>query len=178
MSREDLELPKFRRGSLFSMAAKIALKQGKKFISSGAEARLQTLVDQADILVNHVGRLKGAAMKAVQTLSIEGQDFFPPEVMQVLEKLQSQAPPIKNEVLINEIRGQLGESKFHELKNLSSKPIASASIGQVYEAQYQGRPVVVKVQYPGVAESVDADINTLKKLLNALLLVSQKSQPQ
>jgi predicted unusual protein kinase regulating ubiquinone biosynthesis (AarF/ABC1/UbiB family) len=171
---EQQNIPKARKTHLFTMAAKIALKQGKKYLQSHPDSKLATFVDQADTLVNHVGRLKGAAMKAVQTLAIEGQDFFPPEVIRVLEKLQSQAPPIASHVLIKQIKTELGDERFAKLKNLSEGPIAAASIGQVYEADYNGQPVVIKVQYPGVAESVDADIDTLKKLLKAFLTVSQK----
>ena len=168
------EIPKSRKSYLFKMAAKIAVQQGKKYLQAHPDSRFKTLLSQAEILVDHVGKLKGAAMKAVQTLSVEGYDFFPPEVMQVLEKLQSQAPPVSSEILINQIRNELGEENFTQLESLSQEPLASASIGQVYRAQYKGRAVVVKVQYPGVAESVDDDIATLNKLLKGLLLVSGK----
>lgn len=169
------EIPKGRKSRLFSMAAKIAMQQGQKYLKNNPDSKLHILMKQADTLVSTVGQLKGAAMKAVQTITVEGQDFLPPEVMQILEKLQSQAPPISNEVLMKELKEQLGEEKFSRLENLSTDPIASASIGQVYQATINGEPVVVKIQYPGVAESVDEDIDTLKKLLKGLLLVSGKT---
>lgn len=156
------------------MAAKMAVQQGQKYLTSNPDSKLATLIEQADTLVNHVGRLKGAAMKAVQTISIEGYDFLPPEVVEVLERLQSQAPPVASPILIAEMKRELGDEKFNQLKKLSAEPIAAASIGQVYAAEYQGAPVVIKVQYPGVAESVDDDIDTLKKLLKALLVVNRK----
>ncbi len=174
MSDSKNLIPKSRKTYLFKMAAKMAVQQGKKYLSNNPDSRLATLVEQADTLVNHVGRLKGAAMKAVQSLSIEGSDFLPPEVLQVLEKLQSQAPPIDNEVLMAEMKRELGEEKFSLLENLSQEPIASASIGQVYQATYKGKNVVIKVQYPGVAESVDDDIDTLKKFVKGFLTVSNK----
>jgi aarF domain-containing kinase len=171
---DPVSIPKSRRTHLFKMAAKMALKQGQKYLTTNPESRFNSLLDQADILVNHVGRLKGAAMKAVQTLSVEGYDFLPKEVMDILEKLQSQAPPLPSHILRQEIRDQLGEERFAQLKDLSDDPIAAASIGQVYEATYLDQPVVIKVQYPGVAESVDADIDTLKKLIKGFLVVTQK----
>ena len=175
MANKETEIPKARNAHLFKMAARMAVQQGKKYLSGDKNRRLLTMLEQAETLVSHVGKLKGAAMKAVQTLSIEGYDFLPPEVIQVLEKLQSQAPPISSAVLKEQMLNELGEEKFSLLKNLSEEPIASASIGQVYSAEYQGQPVVIKIQYPGVAESVDADIDTLKKLLKALIVVSQKN---
>ncbi len=168
------DIPKSRKSHLFKMAAKIAVEQGKKALSGSKEGKFKKLLDQAEILVGHVGQLKGAAMKAIQSLSIEGYDFLPPEVIEILEKLQSQAPRVSNEVMMKQLKSELGEERFSQYKNLKEEPIASASIGQVYEAEIDGKSVVVKVQYPGVAESVDDDINTLKKLLKALVLVSQK----
>lgn len=130
-------ISKGRTAHLFKMAAEVAILQGKKYLSSNPNSRIQTLVEQADSIVNHVGRLKGAAMKAVQALSIEGSDFLPPGVIEILEKLQSQAPPIDSQVLLQELRDQVGEEKFKQLKDISKQPIAAASIGQVYEANYR-----------------------------------------
>lgn len=152
----------------------MALQQGKKFLTNNPDSKLSVLLEQADTLVTHVGQLKGAAMKAIQTLSVEGYDFLPPEVLQVLEKLQSQAPPVDAEVLFEVMQEQLGAEKLSRLENISKEPMASASIGQVFTASLDGQPVVIKVQYPGVAESVDADINTLKKLLKGFLVINNK----
>lgn len=173
-SHNQNEIPKSRKSYLFKMAAKMAVQQGKKYLNSHPDSKLKLLLSQADTLVRHVGRLKGAAMKAVQTLSIEGQDFLPPEVIEVLEKLQSQSEPIANEVVLELLEQELGPEKMSELRELDEKPIAAASIGQVYQAQYQQQDVVIKVQYPGVAESVDEDIDALKKILNLFLVVLQK----
>ena len=175
MSEQNNDLPKNRTGSLLNMAAKVAFKQSKNLVQWAADERLKNMVSQADIVVQHVGRLKGAAMKAVQMLSIEGKDFFPPEVLAVLEKLQSQAPPLNDEQMHNLIRSELGEEKFSQLENLSAEPIAAASIGQVYTATYKGDSVVVKVQYPGIAESVDSDLSVLKALVKGLLLINGKT---
>ncbi len=174
MAKNENEIPKARTSRLFKMAAKMAVQQGRKYLEQKPESRLKYMLEQAETLVSHVGVLKGAAMKAVQFLSIEGEDFLPPEVIEVLEKLQSQAPPIKTEVLLEQIKIELGEDLFSQLKNLSNEPIAAASIGQVYSAEFAGKSVVIKVQYPGIAESVDSDINALKKLLQALLVVNRK----
>lgn len=163
-----------RKSELFKMAAKVAIKQSEKFFSSDQSRNLKTMIEQADIIVNHVGHLKGAAMKAIQTLSIEGYDFLPPEVVYRLEKLQSSAPPISNNMMMEVMRLELGEERFSKLNNISENPIASASIGQVYRAQYGEQSVAVKVQYPGIVDSIDEDIDVLKKLIKGFLVLSQK----
>ena len=175
MSNDDGKIPKSRTSSLLAMATKVALKEGKALFQSQAEKRLAKMMSQADIVVDHVGRLKGAAMKAVQMITIEAQDFLPPEVLQILEKLQSQAPPLSNEMMLEHLKSEIGESLFQDFDNLSAEPLAAASIGQVYEAELSGEPIVIKIQYPGVADSVDSDLKTLKKLVKTLLFLSQKA---
>jgi aarF domain-containing kinase len=168
------EIPKKRTSSLISMAAKLAFKEGKGLLQNQAEKRLSKMMSQAETVVQHVGQLKGAAMKAVQMITIESQDFLPPEVIKVLEKLQSQAPPIEDSVMKSLLKKEIGTELFDKLKELSEKPIAAASIGQVYEAKLENQPVVVKIQYPGISESVDSDLNVLKKIIKTLLFVSNK----
>ena len=174
MDNSNNEIPKSRTSSLLFMATKIAVKEGKSWLESKADKKLLKMMAQADIMVNHVGQLKGAAMKAVQMISIEAQDLLPPEVLQILEKLQSQAPPLSNEVMKEALKAELGDELFLDIKELSKDPIASASIGQVYQAKIAGESVVIKIQYPGVADSVDSDLKVLKKLTQTLLFVSRK----
>lgn len=168
------EIPKKRKSSLISMAAKLAFKEGKGLLQNQAEKRLSKMMSQAETVVEHVGQLKGAAMKAVQMITIESQDFLPPEVIKVLEKLQSQAPPISDEVMKDLLKKEIGSERFKKLNELSKKPLAAASIGQVYEAKIDGQPVVVKIQYPGISDSVDSDLSILKKIIKTLLFVSNK----
>ncbi|MCJ8275236.1 MAG: AarF/ABC1/UbiB kinase family protein [Bdellovibrionales bacterium] len=177
MSNSDEKLnsiPKGRTSSLLSMAAKVALKEGKNILQKRGDKRLLNMMEQADIIVRHVGQLKGAAMKAVQMMTVELHDLIPPEVLNIFEKLQSQAPPLSDELMIANLRKELGDELFFQLEDISSEPLASASIGQVYQAQYKGNDIVIKVQYPEIAGSIDSDIETLKKLVKALNFVTNK----
>ena len=138
MSKPDEKLtsiPKSRTTSLLSMAAKVALKEGKNILQKHGDKRLLNMMEQADIIVKHVGQLKGAAMKAVQMMTVELHDLIPPEVLSIFEKLQSQDPPLSDELMIANLRKELGDELFSQLENISSEPLASASIGQVYQAQ-------------------------------------------
>jgi aarF domain-containing kinase len=175
MSKNDVKLPKSRTSSLLSMASKVLLREGQALFDSQAEKKLAKLISQSEIIVKHVGQLKGAAMKAVQMISVEAQDFLPPEVLRVLESLQSQAPPIDNEVMLDFLKKELGDDLFMRIKDLNPKPIASASIGQVYEAKINNEIVVIKIQYPEIANSVDSDLKILKKLVSTLLFVFRKN---
>ena len=145
----------------------------KQTVLKHGDERLQTRMKQAEELVEVLGQLKGAAMKAGQLLSLEISDLLPPEVSQVLRQLHDRAPPADIKVILEMIEGDLGD-KASRLENLSDEPIASASIGQVHSATVDGKKVAVKVQYPGVKGSIDTDLKLLRKLTETALSVSGK----
>ncbi|MFN9112546.1 MAG: AarF/UbiB family protein, partial [Bacteroidota bacterium] len=97
-----------------------------------AAERLQVRVEQTRLLVETLTQMKGAAMKAGQLLSLEGQDFLPPEVLEVLQGLQSEAKFMPESevqrILQNELGPKLASLSVHP------SPIAAASIGQVHRA--------------------------------------------
>lgn len=136
-----------------------------------AESEVMTRVDQAKALVETLSQLKGAVMKAGQLLSIDASEFLPPEAMEVLARLQNQAEPVDFAVVQAVLHEDLQE-RVERLEDLDPKAAAAASIGQVHRARFQGRPVAVKIQYPGIAESIDSDLNALKRVAQSWLKVS------
>jgi len=123
-----------------------------------------------------LGELKGAVMKVGQMASMAA-DVLPPEIAAALASLQKAAPPVDFEVIRAQIEAELGAAPERLFARLDPKPFASASIGQVHRALTDdGREVVVKVQYPGVDASCDADLAQLKLALRASGLVSLKRE--
>ena len=158
-----------RSRALMGLAAKLARKEvGGRLRSavskSAAADSLATRVEQAKLLAESFGRLKGAVMKAGQFLSLEAGDFLPPEVLTVLETLQANAEVVPFATMRAVLVSELGEAALARFSDFNEEPAASASIGQVYRAHVDGAPVAVKVQYPGVAESIDSDLAVLQKL--------------
>ncbi|MEO7033018.1 MAG: AarF/ABC1/UbiB kinase family protein [Polyangiaceae bacterium] len=137
-------------------------------------AELKTRIEQAQVIAEGFGRLKGAFMKAGQLLSIDASDLLPPEAIEILSKLQGQAEPIDFEIMHAVLERELGSEKLSLLTDLEPAAVASASIGQVYRANAFGAPVAVKVQYPGIAESIDADIDLLEKLGSSWLSLARR----
>ncbi|MBL7714695.1 MAG: AarF/ABC1/UbiB kinase family protein [Bdellovibrionales bacterium] len=142
--------------------------------------RLQTQVEQAKKIVQELGKLKGAAMKAGQLFSHELQDYLPPEVIEILSQLQNRAPQVDFQELKAVLEKELGSPLPPGVLSIQEKPMATASIGQVHEAELKlsdGRSVsaVIKIQFPGVAESVQSDVALLKTLVTSLLRLSLKS---
>src|SRR5581483_4506664 len=121
---------------------------------------LETALKMASIL----GEMKGAAMKLGQLASFVDTEFLPPEYAEIyqreLAKLRTSAPPMQwqkvRKVLEEEYAGEPLEELFARFEE---EAFAAASIGQVHRATlHDGRRVAVKVQYPGIAEALEADL--------------------
>jgi predicted unusual protein kinase regulating ubiquinone biosynthesis (AarF/ABC1/UbiB family) len=121
---------------------------------------------QAQVLADELGRLKGSVMKAGQMLSLYGQYFLPEEAVQVLSELQDDTAPVAWAVVAPVLERSIGRQRLDELQ-VEHEPLAAASLGQAHRAvrKSDGLPLVVKIQYPGVADAIDSDIKTLSRLL-------------
>ena len=113
-----------------------------------------------------LAQMRGAAMKIGQLMSMDTGEFLPPELAQIMARLRDDAhimPPaqLKKVLNANWPTGWLGQfAKF------DVHPIAAASIGQVHRAQLKdGTDLAIKVQYPGVAQSIDSDVANVGALL-------------
>ncbi|KAF2012648.1 ubiquinone biosynthesis protein-like protein coq-8 [Aaosphaeria arxii CBS 175.79] len=126
-----------------------------------------------EILVAKLSRMRGAALKLGQMISLQDIKMLPPEIHEVLQRVQDSADYMpagqRNKVLIK----NLGPDWRDLFETFEDVPIAAASIGQVHKATLRstGQPVAVKVQYPGVATSIDSDLNNLSILLTASRLL-------
>jgi predicted unusual protein kinase regulating ubiquinone biosynthesis (AarF/ABC1/UbiB family) len=121
---------------------------------------------QAQVLAEELGRLKGSVMKAGQMLSLYGQYFLPEEAVEVLSGLQDDTAPVSWNVVAPVLEKSLGRRRLAEL-DVDEQPIAAASLGQAHRARRRtdGLELVVKIQYPGVADAIESDIRTLSRLL-------------
>ncbi|TVR02964.1 MAG: AarF/ABC1/UbiB kinase family protein [Deltaproteobacteria bacterium] len=120
-----------------------------------------------------LGQLKGAAMKVGQMASV-GADLLPRELSDALRVLQREAPPMPIEVIEEQIEREFGVIPERLFASFNPEPFAAASIGQVHRATTDdGVEVIVKVQYPGVDDSVDTDLNHLRFALRASGMVGR-----
>jgi len=122
--------------------------------------------ENARVLATRLSRLRGAAMKVGQMLSLEGDSVLPREFAQALEILRSSAHRMPEAQLKSVLKTELGRDWQERFERFDWSPLASASIGQVHSARTRdGREVVLKIQYPGVADSIDSDVDNLRSLL-------------
>jgi predicted unusual protein kinase regulating ubiquinone biosynthesis (AarF/ABC1/UbiB family) len=132
---------------------------------------LRTAEDVADTL----GTMKGVLMKLGQLASYVDDGLAPP-VRRTLSRLQDSVPPMSAELAARVIETELGAPPERVFAQWDPLPIAAASIGQVHRAlTSDGQAVAVKVQYPGIAETITADLGNVA-LLRSLLRVAAPSQ--
>lgn len=126
----------------------------------------------AEQLFEVLGVLKGGAMKLGQLLSVLEPAMpveFAEPYRKALIKMQSSAPPLPTRVMYRVLDEQLGTRWRDRFATFDETPVAAASIGQVYRATYHdGRPVAVKVQYPGADEAVLSDLRQIRRIRKLL----------
>jgi predicted unusual protein kinase regulating ubiquinone biosynthesis (AarF/ABC1/UbiB family) len=116
-------------------------------------------------LLETMGYLRGAVMKVGQALA-NLPDILPGEVLEALEQLHFEAPPMHFSLLREHVRNELGDDPEEIFRTFESTAFAAASLGQVHRAVLQsGRDVAVKVQYPGIRTAIRSDFQSLSALL-------------
>lgn len=124
-------------------------------------------------LVEKLSRMRGAALKMGQMLSIQGiqasgeSSGMPPQLEQILLRVHDSANYMPQKQMNQVMSKELGADWQTYFKHFDPIPIAAASIGQVHAATLAStdEQVVIKIQYPGVAESIDSDLSNLKALV-------------
>ena len=167
----SFRIPSTRFSRLMNLGSMTAGIVGNVIISAttqfakGKRTDIQDLLmSQANLLrfVKSLSQMRGAAMKVGQLLSLEAGEFISPQVSEILSSLRNQGyamPPSQLKEVLIENWGD-GFSKMFE--HFDPHPIAAASIGQVHKCRTkQGEHLAIKVQYPGVRDSIDSDIKNL-----------------
>jgi len=134
------------------------------------EAAMRRQAEAAEQILEVLGNMKGAAMKVGQVASFIDTGAFPEEFQARLQAklagLRDSAPRVSFKDMRKVIESELDEPLDEIFAELEQEAVAAASIGQVYRARlHDGRRVAVKVQYPGVAEAVRADLQNLGLLM-------------
>jgi predicted unusual protein kinase regulating ubiquinone biosynthesis (AarF/ABC1/UbiB family) len=150
------------------LAGRTAIGVGKRIGGRSAEIVAAEIQQRtADQVFRVLGELKGGAMKLGQALSIF-EAALPPELAEpyraTLTKLQESAPPLPARTVHQVLAEDLGPEWRSRFESFSDEPAAAASIGQVHRAVWSdGRPVAVKIQYPGAGRALIGDFNQLAR---------------
>lgn len=161
-----------RLGSFGRLGASVAggmLAEGARRLAKGERPKLGDLMltpANATRVADRLSHLRGAAMKLGQMISMDAGDMLPPELASILARLRNQAYRMPAPQLDKVLRAEWGADWRRRVRGFEATPIAAASIGQVHRARLpDGRVLAIKVQYPGVRESIDADVDNVATLL-------------
>lgn len=116
-------------------------------------------------------RMRGAALKIGQMLSIQDESLVPAPILAALDIVRQGADVMPKSQLNQVLDAELGADWSTKLTSFDYEPVAAASIGQVHKATKDGMEVAMKIQYPGVADSIESDIENVKLLLDYTNLI-------
>jgi aarF domain-containing kinase len=120
----------------------------------------------AERLAATLCRMRGAALKLGQMISIQDENVIPPQLQIALERVRAGADIMPKHQLDTVLKSELGSDWRSKVKEFDHIPLGSASIGQVHKAVlHDGRQAVMKIQYPGVAKSISSDVDNLLRLI-------------
>ena len=141
-------------------------------LTSGKRMDLASAVltpGNAELLARRLASLRGPAMKVGQMLSLQSDDIIPAEFRNALSMLRSQGYAMPDTQLKRVLGREYGKGWERKFATFDPEPVAAASIGQIHRARkHGGRELALKIQYPGVARSVDSDVDNLATLLRRL----------
>src|ERR1700737_1140391 len=193
MARENEKITTSRARRTATVATLAASEAVKQFGTRAAnvsrseaaaeQAMARRQLETAKQIVAVLGTMKGAAMKLGQVMSFLDVGLVPEEhreeFQHELAKLRDAAPTVSFKQMRRVIEDDLEEPVDDVFASFGEEPIAAASIGQVYRAQlHDGREVAVKVQYPGVAAAVRADMQNLGLILRLMKRVAPGLDPK
>ena len=170
-----------RFGRMARMASGVAagmLSEGAKQIGQGNRPKIKDMLltpTNAKRVANQLSTMRGAAMKVGQLLSMETREFLPPELADILAELRNRAFIMPDAQLENCMLEAYGPNWQERFDSFQRQPIAAASIGQVHRATtLDGDDIVLKIQYPGVRQSIDSDVDNIASLLRVTRLLPKE----
>ncbi|KPJ09127.1 Chaperone activity of bc1 complex-like, mitochondrial [Papilio machaon] len=178
LNSKERVVPSSRIGRMFSFGS-LAAGLGVGTVAQYARNTIQSVtgkVDEssnaflspanAERIVDTLCKVRGAALKLGQLLSIQDETVISPEFQKIFERVRQSADFMPNWQVEKVLSSQLGPDWRNRVQQFEDKPFAAASIGQVHLAVlHSGQEVAMKVQYPGVAKGINSDIDNLVGVL-------------
>ncbi|MEY4779750.1 MAG: putative protein kinase UbiB [Pseudomonadota bacterium] len=173
--KRSAAVPTGRSSRLFHMGGVVAaiaggiVAGGLRQLASGQRPDLPSLLltpSNALRLTSGLSHLRGAALKLGQMLSMDTGLVLSPEISQIFASLRDDAKPMPPKQLQTVLNAQWGPGWLKQFRRFDVRPFAAASIGQVHRAQtLDGHDLAIKVQYPGVRDSIDSDVDNIATLM-------------
>jgi predicted unusual protein kinase regulating ubiquinone biosynthesis (AarF/ABC1/UbiB family) len=129
--------------------------------------------DNAADIYQSLSELKGSALKVAQMLSMD-KNLLPEAYVDKFTQSQYNAPPLSGPLIVQTFKKYFGKSPEQIYDTFNIKSTNAASIGQVHEAELNGKKLAIKIQYPGVGDSISSDLKLVKPFAFRLLGMSEK----
>ncbi len=163
--QESIPATKVQRAARF---VKTGVKVGGNYVKHyakkaiNAETSIEELHENnATEIYGTLSELKGSALKIAQMMSMD-KNLLPRQYADRFQMAQYSAPPLSYPLVVKTFQKEFGKSPSEMFDVFSKEAVNAASIGQVHQAEVQGKKLAVKVQYPGVADSVKSDLRLVK----------------
>ncbi|QES88559.1 ABC1 kinase family protein [Rhizosphaericola mali] len=156
-----------RTGSILKAGAKVGVNYlkyyGNKIIKDEEQARKILNEDNATDIYDSLKELKGSALKVAQMLSME-KNILPQAYVDRFSLSQFSVPPLSSALVNKTFRKYFGKNPENIFDYFTPESVNAASIGQVHRAVKDGKKLAVKIQYPGVRESISSDLKLVKPI--------------
>ncbi len=165
-----------RASKLITTGVKIGgnyLKYYGEKITNPESARDNLNTNNAEDIYDGLKNLKGSALKFAQMLSME-KNFLPQAYVEKFSLSQFSVPPLSAPLVIKTFKKYFGKAPSDMFDTFDANAINAASIGQVHKATAEGKELAVKIQYPGVAESISSDLALVKPIAMSMFNIQAK----
>ncbi len=156
-----------RATKLVTTGAKVGVNYikyyGDKIVKSEDEAKARLNKNNATDIYDGLKQLKGSALKVAQMLSME-KSILPQAYVEKFSLSQFSVPPLSPPLVIKTFKKYFGKTPDEVFDTFNATSVNAASIGQVHIAEKDGKQLAVKIQYPGVAESISSDLAMVKPI--------------
>jgi len=176
-SQESIPTSKVARATQFlKTGAKIGgnyLKYNVKKLIDSSTTRDELHQENATDIYESLSELKGSALKVAQMLSMD-KSVLPRAYVDRFQMSQYSAPPLSGPLVVKTFRNYFGQSPQQLFDVFEMEALNAASIGQVHLAFKDGKKLAVKIQYPGVADSISSDLKMVKPMATRLFGLNEK----
>jgi predicted unusual protein kinase regulating ubiquinone biosynthesis (AarF/ABC1/UbiB family) len=166
-----------RATKLVSTGAKVGVNYlkyfGDKIVNTEPEAKERLNKNNATDIYDGLKQLKGSALKVAQMLSME-KSILPQAYVEKFSLAQFSVPPLSPPLVIKTFKKYFGEHPNDIFDTFNATSVNAASIGQVHIAEKNGKKLAVKIQYPGVAESIASDLAMVKPIAMSMFNIKGK----
>nr|WP_321222488.1 AarF/UbiB family protein [uncultured Psychroserpens sp.] len=166
-----------RASKLVSTGAKVGVNYlkyyGDKLTKTEVEAKERLNQNNADDIYDSLKQLKGSALKVAQMLSME-KSILPQAYVEKFSLAQFSVPPLSPPLVLKTFKKYFGKLPNEIYDTFNATSVNAASIGQVHIAEKNGKKLAVKIQYPGVAESIASDLAMVKPIAMSMFNIKGK----